>query len=104
MANLQDIGDQKRKELLALNQGKFGYSDNKNYSESHPNALSDGDSKGKGNPDVALAASGDADVGNDTDINSRKTAFALNQGTTGMGPDTPYTGPNMDTLPYQSNP
>ena len=48
------------------------------------------------------AAPNDADVGSSLDVETRESNTALNQGMTGMGPDTPYTGPIVSTYPYQS--
>jgi hypothetical protein len=50
------------------------------YGATNPNALSDGDEKGKGETST---------IGNKTDILSRNTLFGVNQYTDG----TPYTSP-----------
>ena len=108
MATLDEVANNKREEYFAINQSKFGYNETVAYSASHPNALSDGDMKGKGNPAHAggfmsgYAAPNDADVGSSLDVEIRESNTALNQGMTGMGPDTPYTGPIVSSYPYQS--
>ena len=55
-----------RTELLAKN----AYSNGKGYSSGHPNALSDGDEKGKGENDKK--------IGSLTDINTRTESVSRN--------------------------
>jgi hypothetical protein len=105
---LDETANNKRTEAFAINQSKFGYNETVAYSESHGNALSDGDEKGKGNPAYAgglitgYAAPAEAEVGSSVDMEKRTDAIAMNQGTTGMSPDTPYSGPTLNPYPYQT--
>lgn len=81
---------------------KNAYNDadvSKNYSGSHTNALSDSSTptKGKGTGvflDV-YNGGGDFDINGNPEVpmSGRKAALAINQGTWGYGPDTPYEAP-----------
>ena len=67
MSKLEKISIQYRKNLVSKNI----YNNNNNYSNSHPNALSDGDERGKGENNNS--------VGSATDIKSRKTLLTKNK-------------------------
>jgi hypothetical protein len=66
MSRLQDISEQFRKENIARNE----YRNNDVYEAGHPNALSDGDEKGKGRVENS--------IGSSTDIAKRKELQAKN--------------------------
>ena len=108
METLDETANNKRMEAFALNQSKFGYNETVAYSESHENALSDGDAKGKGNPSYAgglvngYAAPAEAGVGSAIDVEKRTEAISMNESTNGMSPNTPYNGPNLNPYPFQS--
>lgn len=67
MSRLEDISVQFRKTAEAKN----AYNKNDEFGPSHPNALSDGDDKGKGEKN--------SQVGSKTDIEQRKLAEAKNK-------------------------
>ena len=100
---LSELGDQFRTENVIKN--TYLDSDGKKYGETHPNALSDGDNKGRGvggNSDQLKTVNG----GNDIDINGnpdypgsgRNQLIAKNEakydttlGPKGYGPNKTYT-------------
>jgi hypothetical protein len=67
MSRLEDISEQYRKREEARN----SYNKNDEFGVGHPNALSDGDEKGKGE--------NAGQVGSKTDIEQRKLAAAKNK-------------------------
>jgi len=67
MSKLEDISVQYRKRDEARNT----YNKNKEFNSAHPNALSDGDDKGKGD--------NNGSIGSSTDIRLRKEAEARNK-------------------------
>ena len=91
---LEELGDQFRVENVIKN--IYLNSDGKQYSAMHPNALSNGDEKGKGtsgNADALNSSKG----GSSTDVAAREDLVARNEGkygsTTGpngYGPSKPY--------------
>ncbi len=46
--SLDQAANDKRTQAEALNQSKYGFGINDQYGATHPNALSDGDNKGRG--------------------------------------------------------
>mgnify|MGYP003654354799 CR=1 FL=1 len=91
---LEELADQFRIDNVIKN--TYLDSDGKQYGATHPNALSDGDNKGKG-------TSGNADLlnsikgGSSTDIATREDLVARNEakygsstGPNGFGPSKPY--------------
>lgn len=64
--DLTEISDRKRKELVSKNR----YNRGNIFSESHPDALSDGDRWGKGE--------NDGDIGNSIDMRKRKELTSKN--------------------------
>jgi hypothetical protein len=91
---LEELADQFRVENVIKN--IYLDSDGKQYSATHPNALSDGDQKGKGtagNADSLNSLNG----GSSTDIATREDLVARNEskydastGPNGYGPSKPY--------------
>ena len=68
MTELEKIGEQQRNSLIPKNT----YNDNKEYNSNNPNALSDGDEKGRGQKDDG------GTIGTLTDINTRKDLLGRN--------------------------
>jgi hypothetical protein len=91
---LEELGDQFRTENVIKN--IYLDSDGKKYTGTHPNAISDGDVKGKGtggNADQLNSATG----GGVDDVAAREDAIARNEsrygsttGPNGYGPSKPY--------------
>lgn len=91
---LEELGDQFRVENVIKN--IYLNSDGKQYGATHPNALGDGDEKGKGtagNADSLNSANG----GSSTDVAARQDMVARNEakygsttGPNGYGPSKPY--------------
>lgn len=76
---LRNIAQQEREgKLIPINEYKPESSE---YSATHPNALSDGDEKGKGLKETT--------IGSETDIQTRKTLRVINQ----FSEFKPYTYP-----------
>jgi len=67
MSKLEDISLQYRKREEARNT----YNNNKEFNSAHPNALSDGDEKGKGE--------NNGSIGSSTDIKERKNELTRNR-------------------------
>ena len=99
---LEELGEEFRKQNIVKNT----YQEEKQYSGIHPNAISDGDNKGKGAGDGSNAESiNTTNAGSDIDINGnpempgsgRLPAIARNEakydaseGPNGYGPSKPY--------------
>ena len=91
---LMELGDQFRVDNVIKN--VYLDSDGKRYGATHPNALSNGDEKGKGtagNADALNSSSG----GGSVDISARQDLIARNEskygsttGPNGYGPSKPY--------------
>jgi hypothetical protein len=91
---LMELGDQFRVDNVIKN--AYLNSDGKRYGPTHPNALSNGDEKGKGtagNADALNSSSG----GGSVDIAARQDMVARNEskygsttGPNGYGPSKPY--------------
>lgn len=67
MSKLTDIAKKERAAEMARN----SYQDNKHYDSQNPNALSDGDEKGKGEKNGS--------IGSKTDIATRNKEMGMNQ-------------------------
>jgi hypothetical protein len=104
-SKLEELGKQFRIDNTKGN--TYQNEESKKYSSTHPNALSDGDVKGKGSGDELDTYNG----GSDIDINGnpnypgsgRKQLIARNEakvagpnGPNGYGPNKPYTHPDTD--------
>ena len=74
MSRLETISAEFREKNLAKN----SYSNNDDYNTSHPNALSDGDNKGKGE--------NNGKVGSSADIQAREKSLTKNR----FSPNKPY--------------
>ena len=101
-SKLEELGDQYRKENIVKNE----YQAEKQYHGTHPNAISNGDNKGKGTGDGSNAENiNTSNGGSDIDINGnpempgsgRNAAIARNEakygateGPNGFGPSKPY--------------
>jgi len=82
VTELEKIAEQERQAAIARN----GYNNNKGYGVTNPNALSDGDEKGKGQIDDG------GTIGSLIDINTRKD----NTGRNTFGPNFEYNSTNPD--------
>ena len=85
-----------REQMLVKN--LYPASDTEGYSPNHPNALSDGDDKGKGNS-IYLGVYGD-DIGTRTDImgNGEANTGRINNLKTNLyGRDNEYSSGNIDS-------
>jgi hypothetical protein len=74
MSRLETISKEFREKTLAKN----AYSSNDDYGVSHPNAISDGDNKGKGE--------NNGSVGSAADIQAREKSLVKNK----FSPNKPY--------------
>jgi hypothetical protein len=84
ITELEKIADKERQTAIARNE----YNDSKGYGVNNPNALSDGDEKGKGQ------VGDDGTIGSLTDINTRKD----NTGRNTFSPNFEYNSTNPDAL------
>ena len=85
-----------REQMIVKNTYQVG--DETGYSPNHPNALSDGDGKGRGNS-IYLGVYGE-DIGTKTDImgNGEVNTGRLNNLKTNLyGKDNPYNSGNVDS-------
>ena len=97
--SLDSAAAARRDAAIALNQSKYGFGVNNEYSVLHTNALSDGDNRGRGE---------DADIGTITDIDGNPTVpgsgrnplIANNQAKYGFSKVQPYTPPTLTGIVY----
>jgi len=99
---LEELGDIYRTENIIKN--TYQNAEGNEYNENHPNALSDGDNKGKGiggNSDQLNTNTGGSDIdinGNPTEPGTGRNAlmsknsakYKAELGPNGFGPDKPY--------------
>ncbi len=93
-SKLEELGDEYRKQNLIKNE--YQKSESGKYSVTHPNAISDGDNKGKGTSTVGDTNNG----GSDIDINGnpeipksgRNQQLSMNL----YNADSPYRNPDTD--------
>ena len=92
--SLDTAANDRRDAAIALNQSKYGFGVNDEYSVTHTNALSDGDIRGRGE---------DADIGTIIDIDGnpnvpgsgRNPLIANNQAKYGFSKVQPYVAPTI---------
>ena len=101
---LEIAADEARAENLIKNE----YQENNPYEDTHRDALSDGDEKGKGTGEYLDTVNGGSSVdingnGKHSGNSGRKGNIAINEskngstvGVNGYGPDKPYTTPIID--------
>jgi len=98
---LEELGEEFRKENIIKN--AYQNSDGKGYGPTHPNALSDGDNKGKGTSSTSdsidtVNGGGDMDINGNPEVpkSGRNALVGMNEsqsgivGPNGFGPAKPY--------------
>lgn len=97
--SLDQAANDKRTQAEALNQSKYGFGINDQYGATHPNALSDGDNRGRGEVQT---------IGTQVDImgnpvvpgSGREPLIEQNQAKYGFSKVQPYTPPVLTNIVY----